>query len=153
MAIFIKVTTMTYNMYLRKSNSIEKCSISASNITDKELTSFFIKLNLTLCLVEKQRKPNKYRRISALKDDSTYKSSTKTKMTTNESQLRKHCSCETFVSLDIFPFANAVLLLKYFLFYGETICGNTCVSFSSLSGTISTCSPLCNGQLKILEMN
>ena len=41
-------------MYLRESQSIEKCSISATNITDEELTSFFVKLNLALQLNQRQ---------------------------------------------------------------------------------------------------
>ena len=40
--------------YLRESQSIEKRSISAANIIDEELTSFFVKLNLALQLEEKQ---------------------------------------------------------------------------------------------------
>ena len=34
--------------------SIEKCSISATDITDEELTSFLVKLNLALQLKEGQ---------------------------------------------------------------------------------------------------
>lgn len=38
--------------------SIEKCSISAADIPDEELTSFFVKLDLALQLEERQPLPS-----------------------------------------------------------------------------------------------
>lgn len=50
-------------VYLREPTTIQKCPISTSNITDKKLTSLFIKLNITLCLKEEKREGEKNQQI------------------------------------------------------------------------------------------
>ena len=57
-------------VYLREPTTIQKCPISTSNITDKKLTSLFIKLNITLCLRRRKEKVRKTRQqiIQQLQD-------------------------------------------------------------------------------------